>query len=42
MADQNQSVNVALTKNEILQNDLKKACEIDPDKLCTYCWTGEE
>ena len=23
-------------------DDLKKACEIDPDKLCTYCWTGEE
>ena len=28
MADQNQSANVALTKNEILQNDLKKACEL--------------
>ena len=23
-------------------DDLKKACEIDPDKLCTYCWSGEE
>lgn len=23
-------------------DDLKKACEIDPDKLCTYCWDGKE
>ena len=23
-------------------DDLKKACEIDPDKLSTNCWTGEE
>ncbi len=23
-------------------DDLKKACEIDPEKLCTYCWDGKE
>ena len=23
-------------------DDLKKACEIDEDKLCTYCWDGKE
>ncbi len=23
-------------------DDLKKACEIDEDKLCTYCWDGRE
>ena len=23
-------------------DDLKKACEIDEDKLCTYCWDGNE
>ncbi|MGM9970856.1 MAG: amidophosphoribosyltransferase [Anaeroplasmataceae bacterium] len=23
-------------------DDLKKACEIDEDKLCTYCWDGLE
>ncbi len=23
-------------------DDMKKACEIDPDKLCTYCWDGNE
>jgi amidophosphoribosyltransferase len=23
-------------------DDLKKACEIDENKLCTYCWDGKE
>lgn len=23
-------------------DDMKKACEIDPEKLCTYCWDGKE
>ncbi len=23
-------------------DDLKKACEIDEEKLCTYCWDGKE
>lgn len=23
-------------------DDMKKACEIDEDKLCTYCWDGRE
>ena len=23
-------------------DDMKKACEIDEDKLCTYCWDGKE
>lgn len=23
-------------------DDLKSACEIDPEKLCTYCWDGKE
>lgn len=23
-------------------DDMKKACEIDDDKLCTYCWDGKE
>ena len=23
-------------------DDLKKACEIDENKLCTYCWDGRE
>ena len=23
-------------------DDLKKACEIDECKLCTYCWDGRE
>ena len=23
-------------------DDLKEACEIDPEKLCTYCWDGKE
>ena len=23
-------------------DDLKKACEIDEDKLCAYCWDGKE
>ena len=23
-------------------DDLKKSCEIDEDKLCTYCWDGKE
>jgi len=23
-------------------DDLKKACEIDEDKLCTFCWDGRE
>jgi len=23
-------------------DDLMKACEMDPEKLCTYCWNGKE